>query len=157
MARKRVVAPQIVQRHTHWRYRLALATVSVVALLASWAAYEHGLRRAGFDSTAAELNRSRLAGQVLNLEGENSALRRRVAVLERSGQIDRQASANIRAEFKQLQDEEQRLREEINLYRGVMAANQVDRGLTIQSFKLRKISSAGRYHYRLVLMPAFAR
>ena len=52
---------------------------------------------------------------------ERNKLRDRVAILERSSQVDRQAAQDVREELGALQEELQAAREEIKFYRGIVS------------------------------------
>ncbi|MEN8762732.1 MAG: DUF6776 family protein, partial [Thiogranum sp.] len=78
-------------------------------------------------------------------------LRERVAILERSSQIDQQAAQDVKADLGQLEMELQAAREEIEFYRGIVAPGDVQSGLRIHRFSLESGTGAGEYHYDLVL------
>lgn len=82
---------------------------------------------------------------------ERNALRDRVAILERSSQVDRQAAQAVRDELGALQEELQAAREEIKFYRGIVSPGEGNQGLRIHNFSLNRGLQAGEYQYDLVL------
>ena len=82
---------------------------------------------------------------------ERNALRDRVAILERSSQVDRQAAQAVRDEMGALQEELQAAREEIKFYRGIVSPGEGNQGLRIHNFTLTRGLQAGEYQYDLVL------
>jgi hypothetical protein len=92
-----------------------------------------------------------LGKQHRELTRENTRLRERLAVLERSSQIDRQAANDVKADLGQLEEELQAAREEIAFYRGIVAPGDVQSGLRIHRFALANGNGSGEYHYELVL------
>jgi hypothetical protein len=82
---------------------------------------------------------------------ERNNLRDRVAILERSSQVDRQAAQHVREELGALQEELQAAREEIKFYRGIVSPAEGKQGLRIHNFTLSPGLQAGEYQYDLVL------
>ena len=82
---------------------------------------------------------------------DRNALRDRVAILERSSQVDRQAAQAVRDELGMLQEELQAAREEIKFYRGIVSPGEGKQGLRIHNFTLNRGLQAGEYQYDLVL------
>ena len=82
---------------------------------------------------------------------ERNTLRDRVAILERSSQVDRQAAQAVREELGGLQEELQVAREEIKFYRGIVSPGEGNQGLRIHNFTLSQGLQAGEYQYDLVL------
>jgi hypothetical protein len=82
---------------------------------------------------------------------ERDALRDRVAILERSSQVDRQAAQAVRDELGELQEELQAAREEVRFYRGIVSPGEDNEGLRIHSFSLAPALQPGEYEYDLVL------
>ena len=80
----------------------------------------------------------------------NTALRERVAILERAKQVEGKAYQNVDAHLRSLQDEVLALKEEIAFYRGIVSAGK-EKGLNIQTFVLDKEASPGAYRFQLVL------
>jgi hypothetical protein len=82
---------------------------------------------------------------------DRNALRDRVAILERSSQVDSQAAQAVRDELGMLQEELQAAREEIKFYRGIVSPGEGNQGLRIHNFTLTSGLQAEEYQYDLVL------
>lgn len=83
--------------------------------------------------------------------GDSKELRGKVAILQRSSQIDRQAALDVKADLATLEEELQAAREEVEFYRGIVSPGDVKPGLRIHRFQLVDGVMAGEYRYDLVL------
>lgn len=131
--------------------RVAGALLTGLTGYAGWWLYDYGKLNG-----AAELGSLRKECALLehvheNSVRDNAALREKVAVLERSGQIDRLAAQEVKDELVGLQHELQTAREEVAFYRGIMAPGEVKPGLRIHRFTLDEGLESGRFEYDLVL------
>jgi hypothetical protein len=90
-------------------------------------------------------------GPQIDLQAENQTLREQIAILERSGQVDKEAVQDVQKHFRELQDEISELKEELEFYRGIVAATKHGSGLRIQGLRLTATSEERQYHYQLVL------
>ena len=89
--------------------------------------------------------------QAQQLARENTDLRAQVATLERTGQIEKAAYADVDDQLKRLQGELLQLREELAFYRGVVNATEPGSGLKAQSLTVQRQGPERVYRYRLVL------
>ncbi len=80
----------------------------------------------------------------------NTALRERVAILERAQQVEGKAYEGVDLHLRSLQDEVLALKEEVAFYRGIVSAGK-EKGLKIQTFVVAKENSSGAYRFQLVL------
>ncbi len=85
------------------------------------------------------------------LETENKQLREQVIMLERSTQIDNQASASLQNEIRTLQDEAYLLKGELEFYQGIMSATTDSKGLNIQGLHIEATDHERLYRFKLVL------
>jgi len=122
-----------------------------VALFAAWWLYELGKVRGVEELGALRTEHAMLETRHERLLEEATELRGRVAILDRSSQIDRQAALDIKDDLGQLEEELQAAREEIEFYRGIVAPGDVQSGLRIHRFTLEEGVVAAEYHYDLVL------
>ncbi len=127
------------------------AAVALLMLYVGWRVYDLGKLRG-----VSELQNLRTENMLLErsndkLENDAEDLRERVAILERSSQIDRQAAQAVKSDLGQLEEELQATREEVEFYRGIVAPGDVNPGLHIHRFALERGSTEGEYHYDLVL------
>jgi hypothetical protein len=130
---------------------LALAVVAVLLVSAGYLLFQRGVDHAGLELNRLDQQRIELAEQLAQERGVNAGLRQQLAILERSSEIDRRASLEVRDEFAALQDKVQALRKELAFYRGIVSPADTKAGLNIQRFDLQPGSLAGHYTYRLML------
>lgn len=131
--------------------RVALIAGLGIALFAAWWLYELGKLRGVEELGALRTEHAMLETRHERLLEEAAELRERVAILDRSSQIDRQAALDIKDDLGQLQEELQAAREEVEFYRGIVAPGDVQSGLRIHRFTLEEGAVAAEYHYDLVL------
>ena len=136
--------------HSMWLRVVVLATVGI-ALYAGWWLYDLGKVRGVIELKSLRTQYSVQEKLTGKLTTDNKLLRERVAILERSSQIDQQAAQDVKADLGQLEMELQAAREEVEFYRGIVAPGDVQSGLRIHRFSLEGGSGAGEYHYDLVL------
>ncbi|MAE34939.1 MAG: hypothetical protein CMH97_06760 [Oceanospirillaceae bacterium] len=77
-------------------------------------------------------------------------LSQRVAVLEKGGEVDRQAADGFRDTVKDLKDQVSVLEQEVAFYKGIMAPGSADKGLRISRIDLDAIS-ANQYSYAVMM------
>ena len=77
-------------------------------------------------------------------------LSQRVAVLEKGGEVDRQAADGFRDTVKDLKDQVSLLEQEVAFYKGIMAPGSSDKGLRISRIDLDAIS-ANQYSYAVMM------
>jgi hypothetical protein len=131
--------------------RVAVIAGLGIALFAAWWLYDLGKLR-GVDGLAAlRTEHAMLEKRHERLLEDATLLREKVAILDRSSQIDRQAALDVKADLGQLEEELQAAREEVEFYRGIVAPGDVQSGLRIHRFALEEGSAVGEYHYDLVL------
>jgi hypothetical protein len=135
--------------------QFVLACLGVVLIvLVAWIVLDYGHWRAIYGTMSGS---SRLADgasfwastQEAALDAES--LRERVAILERAAQIDSEAYARVQAHVREMQDDILELKEEVEFYRGVVAAAKKASGLRIHGLRLSGLDAAGHYRYKLVL------
>ena len=131
--------------------RAALVLCGIALIAAGWWLYDLG-KLHGVD----ELRLLRTRHEVLEKRhskvlGDNRELREKVAIMQRSSQIDRQAARDVKADLATLEEELQAAREEIEFYRGIVSPGDVKPGLRIHRFQVVPGVVAGEYRYDLVL------
>lgn len=148
-------ASKLVVRPHHPRRTVIRIVVGVVlAVLVAWALFEAGRIRAGFDQAEARADRAELTEALQAAQAANRRLRERIAGLERSGQVDGRAYAELRGTLAGLNDEILRLREELAFYRGIVSPADAQRGLRIHGLELQPTDGNGAWRFRLVLIQA---
>jgi hypothetical protein len=128
-----------------------IIAVLVVCLLAGWWLYDLGKLHGVDELESLRTKNAILEDRNNELSDAADKLREQAAVLERSGQIDRQAAEDIQLDLGQLEEELQAAREEVEFYRGIVSPGDVRPGLRIHRFSLESGTEPGEYHYELVL------
>ena len=108
--------------------------------------YETLLQR---ESSLAELNS--LNAELAELREENAELRKEVAILDRSSIMDQRANVEVQETMSDLRGRVSQLEQDIVYYRGVIAAETEDTGLTISQMDINATADPNRYRYKLVL------
>jgi hypothetical protein len=130
------------------------AITVVVVLAAAYLCFELGRYRAGY--SVVDHRRQLAAASARALEGSTAAeeLRRQVAILETSREIDRETYAQVEANLSDLQAQIQAQEEELVFYRGIVSPQDGVAGLRIQSLDVLPADAERRYLLRLVLVQA---
>ena len=129
-----------------------LLVFSGIALIASgWWLYDLGKLHGADELRSLRTRHGVLEKRHSKVLGDNREWREKVAILQRSSQIDRQAAQDVKSDLGQLEMELQAAREEIEFYRGIVAPGDMQSGLRIHRFTLESGTGAGEYHYDLVL------
>ena len=144
----------VVRPHRPMRNGLIYTVLAVLITATIAGAFEFGRIRAGFDASESERARERADQEIEVLTVQNRELRERIALLERSSEIDREAREQVQNNLSSMQDEVLELREELAFYRGIVSPEDAQAGLRIQSFKVSNPSDSDLYRYRLVLIQA---
>ena len=138
-------------RQQHPVRDLIVGVVGVVAIGASaYALYVSANGWAQTELSALTEQRDELMITVEALREGNSALRERVAILERAQQVEGKAYEDVDTHLGSLQDEVLALKEEVAFYRGIVSAGK-EKGLKIQTFVVDKETTPGAYRFQLVL------
>ena len=144
------VKQQVIRQHRPVR-NVIVAVIGVVAIgVAGYAIYSNSNEWAHEELSALYSERDELMTSLDALREANTALRERVAILERAQQVEGKAYKNVDAHLRSLQDEVLTLKEEVAFYRGIVSAGK-EKGLNIQTFVLDKEASPGAYRFQLVL------
>lgn len=79
-------------------------------------------------------------------------LSQRVNVLEKGGEVDRQATEGIRQTVKELKSQISTLEEEVAFYKGIMAPSSNDKGLRVSKIDLNVVpETPNNYKYSIML------
>jgi hypothetical protein len=97
-----------------------------------------------------EMKQEALVRDNSRLSQENADFKARVAILERSRQIDGKAYGDVDQHLKRLQGEILALREELAFYRGIVSSSEA-RGVFIHTLVLEREGNTDAYRYSLVL------
>lgn len=141
--------PMVVRPHAPWRLPVWAILLVLVAVTSGWLLFEYGRASAGYDQKAVAAEQQKARAALDELHQQSIVLRERIAVLERSGQVDQQAYTTVKDELKQLQDEIGELKAELEFYRGIVTPADGVSGLRIQAVKL---TGKGRRQWRYSLV-----
>jgi cell division protein FtsB len=142
------------QLHSPVRLWAARVLISVVAVVGGYLVYEFGRIQAGYDLVDAAAERRGYEQHIVELEGEISALKEQVALLETHRDIDREAYSEVEASLTELQAKIQEQRDAIAFYRGIVSPADGSKGLRVQDLKLTRGRHEREYNIRLVLVQA---
>lgn len=138
--------------YRNWQLWSLLAVLALLVLAGGWWLYDKGMHDGAGALTRLEREREELRIELRELNKDRRRQADQLAVLERSSQIDRQASLEVRQSLGDLQDEIVRLREELAFYQGIMAPGEVEPGIRIHRLKWEPVSEDGSFHYDLTLV-----
>lgn len=77
-------------------------------------------------------------------------LSQRVAILEKGGEVDRQAAEDFRSTVRELRDHIGELEQEVAFYKGIMAPGSSDKGLRVSRIDLEALSGQ-EYRYSVMM------
>ena len=96
---------------------------------------------------------STLTDHVQRLALENQSLQAKIVHQERQLQVEQAAQANLAKELAALQEEDMRIKEDIEFYKSILKVTPGAAGeLKLHSFKLTKGASTNQYNYNILLM-----
>jgi hypothetical protein len=94
-----------------------------------------------------------LTTHVQRLTLDNQSLRARIVHHERQLQVEQAAQANLAKELALLQEEDMRIKEDIEFYKSILKVTPGATGeLKLHSFKLTRGTLANQYSYNILLM-----
>jgi hypothetical protein len=134
------------------KLKLAAGLLGIcLAVYALWWLYDLGKLNGTAELASLRDRHAALRARNVALSDDNKSLQGRVAILERSGEIDRKAAEEVKNDLGGLEQELQAAREEVEFYRGIVSPGDVQSGLHIHRFVLKPDVVPGRYRYDLVL------
>lgn len=129
----------------------ATATGAVLLLGAAYFLFDRGRLSAGTELVQLREQRKEQEQRIRDQQQEIFSMREQIAVLQRSSEIDRLASLNVRNEFAGLQEELSRTRKELQFYRGIVSPGDVKPGLRVQEINIEPAAEANSFLYSLTL------
>ncbi len=141
----------IIKQHQPAKTWFLIIVYGAVAFGISWFLYSFGLVQAGYSNVDLGKEIAQLTEHRDELKGNNETLKERVAMLERSRQVESGAYAEVDTRLQELQQEILELKEEVAFYRGIVSSRESAGGLNIQSFSIEKTQQEGVYQFKLVL------
>ena len=143
---------QLVIRHYKpWqRFRQWLYTLVLLAAIGA-GGYFGGVYGSMASIQQLTVERDSSHGELMAAEREITRLSQRVGVLEKGGEVDRQATEGIRQTVKELKAQVSTLEEEVAFYKGIMAPSSKDKGLRISKINILPEEQPGRFKYSIML------
>lgn len=115
------------------------------------ASYFMGRHDARQASTTAVMERDQLQTDLLKTQTEANGLKQRIAMLEKGGEVDRQATEGMRSNLVDMREQIAKLQEEVAFYKGLMAPASQEKGLRIQKVDMQTTAEPRRFRYKLML------
>jgi hypothetical protein len=131
-----------------------MGAIAVAVLVTGYLLFEYGRRQGGFDTTTAQTEHQELERRVEELTAENGELRQKIALLETSRGVDREAYSQVEGTLADLQRQLQEQREELDFYRTIVTPADGVNGLRIQELSLSAGAQGGSFRLHLVLVQA---
>jgi hypothetical protein len=131
--------------------RAAIVLGGFALIATGWWLYDLGKLHGADELRSLRTQHSVLKKRLGKVLGDDKVLREKVAILQRSSQIDRQAALGVKEDLGKLEEELQAAREEVEFYRGIVSPGDVKPGLRIHRFELVDGVATGEYRYDLVL------
>lgn len=141
----------VIKERSVWQSGMGIAGIVVLSLILAFAIFEFGRYRAGYNALDAAEAVSALNEEIAGLKRKQTTLREKSVVLDRSGQIERQAYKQLDGAVTSLQDEILELKEELAFYRGIISPKDTSKGLKMQDFELSLGIMPRNYHFKVVL------
>ena len=149
-----ISAPRMtVQTHVAWYWRSLgmLVFLSLALALAAWM-YDAGRRFAGFDRSELQNEFARLRESMSRLESEAARLRSIANASESRLKIEQTAQTQLAAQVKTLEDENNRLKEDLAFFENLVPAERRGEKVSIHRFKVERDVLPGEFRYRLLVL-----
>jgi len=141
----------VIRREDPRRRRLIAAGIALVVLVVLAAGFFAGRYSSAGDRERAERYRE-LMTELQDAYGDNARLRERIAALERSEQVARNANAELRGLIATLQEQLASVRGDLSLYKGLAAAGNGQSGLGVHQLVVTPTMAPRVYEFTLTLM-----
>jgi hypothetical protein len=139
----------IVRRAKGYRFRRAF-WLAILILITAGGGYLYGYFDSYTQMKVLKEENGYLKDGLRTSEKTIEDLSQRVAVLEKGGEVDRQAADGFRETVKSLKDQVSVLEQEVAFYKGIMAPGSADKGLRISRIDLDAIN-ANQYSYAVMM------
>src|SRR5687767_4532837 len=153
--RHKTTGAVVIKRHLAPRTKLlVIGSIGIVVIGAVVFVYDHGLSMAGFERALAARLQQRLEQENSGLRDENLQLREALARAERTVQIAQVSYEDLAKKLENSDQDNIKLREEVNFYRNIISPADKRGGLRVQSLDIQSTGSGSTYRYKLVLIQA---
>src|SRR3989449_4427016 len=149
-----ISAPKMtVQTHVawYWRWLGMLVFLSLALAVAAWL-YDAGRRFAGFDRGELQSDLARIRDSMARLEAEAARLRSIANASESRLKIEQTAQVQLAAQVKVLEDENNRLKEDLAFFENLVPSERRGDKVSIHRFKVERDVLPGEYRYRLLVL-----
>ena len=149
--RMTIAAPKMsVRTHIPWYWRglFWILVLSISTASAAWI-YDAGRKFAGFDRNEVQQELSDLRAQTGKLSAENASLKADGNAAGSRLSIEQTAQRHLAEQVRALERENTRLKEDLALFEGMVAADRKEGSFAINNFKVEV--DKGRLRYRMLL------
>ncbi len=143
----------IIKQHSP-RRTLMIVGLVIAVITTVVAAYELGQRRAGFNRFEAGAAEGELQQSLSSARAEIDDQAARIAQLEASAKVDREAYARVEDELLELQTRISQQEEDLAFYRGIVSPADGANGLRVQQIEVRQGAGPLDWNLRFVLAQA---
>ena len=150
MSLKPLQTQQIIAVKQPHLWLLSLVVIFCIILISIWVSFEYGRNIAGYNSADADAYIDQLQAQLEESQAEIVESNRQATMLERNSRIDDDASVQLKETLAQAQDEVLELKKELSFYKSIVAPEQGDRSIAIQTIQL-KANETGGYAYKIMV------
>lgn len=141
----------VVVSYDPWRRFLRKFFWLVFFISLAAASYYVGRFEARQSGVTAVMERDQLKDALADSQTEANGLKQRIAMLEKGGEVDRQATEGMRSNLVEMREQIAKLQEEVAFYKGLMAPASQEKGLRIQKVDMQTTAEPRRYRYKLML------
>jgi hypothetical protein len=142
----------VIRRHTPLRTLLVRTAALLIGLFALYVVFEFGRYSAGFDRASASQQRNELLQVIAGLEGQIQALHAQVAQLQTLQAGGAREHEEVGQEIAELQAQIDRDRQDLAVYRGVIAPASTGNSLQVQQLRITNGDAANHFVAHLTLM-----
>jgi hypothetical protein len=135
------------------RWLVPAGAVLAAVLLAAYA-YHRGQVAGGLDAAQVLIERRELTAKAARLEKQNAELNARVAELEMSRKLDREAYSQVEKTLGELQSQLSRQGDDLAFYRSIVSPADGIQGLRIQRFTVEPGGEPREYVLKVTLIQA---
>jgi uncharacterized protein DUF6776 len=144
----------VIRRHTPTRTLLLRTAALLIGLFALYVVFEFGRYSAGFDRASASQQRADLLQVIAGLKGQIQALHTQVAQLQTLQAGGTREHEEVGREIAELQAQIDRDRQDLAVYRGVIAPASSGTSLQVQQLRITAGDGANHFVAHLTLMQA---
>lgn len=149
--------PKIVQPGSRQIYLwLVMALLLALALAVGWRSFDFGREHAGDELRDLRQTVSSQRQRIDELEQQRDTLQEQLAGMERSAQVDREATRGAREQLSRYQEERVQMEEELTFLRSMVSSKGEREAIRIQRFTLESGGQSGLYRFSFTVTRAIA-